>query len=66
MADNVTELTAMLGLNGPKAHYDARAEFMGIGVGGEQSKIESRDIQVFLRSGPVPRSMLLIYKYTLT
>ena len=34
VADNVTELTAMLGLNGPKAHYDARAEFMGIGVSG--------------------------------
>merc|ERR1712241_1170765 len=52
VVDNVTELTAMLGLNAPKAHYDARAEFMGIGV--------------FPRSGPVPRSMLLIYKYTLT
>merc|ERR1711997_810928 len=44
--DNVTELTAMLGLNGPKAHYDARAEFMGIGVGAS-AKINVADIQIY-------------------
>merc|ERR1711953_693052 len=32
VVDNVTELTAMLGLQGPRAHYDAHAEFMGVGV----------------------------------
>merc|ERR1712045_1004662 len=44
--NNVTELTAMLGLNGPKAHYDARAEFMGIGVGAS-AKINVADIQIY-------------------
>merc|ERR1711953_896468 len=32
VVDNVTELTAMLGLQGPRAHYDAHAEFMGVGI----------------------------------
>merc|ERR1712241_1655308 len=46
VVDNVTELTAMLGLNAPKAHYDAHAEFMGIGVGAS-AKIDVADIQIY-------------------
>merc|ERR1719150_3452369 len=33
VVDNTTELTAMLSLKAPTGHYDAHAEFMGVGVG---------------------------------
>merc|ERR1712079_634815 len=31
VVDNTTELTAMLSLKAPTGHYDAHAEFMGVG-----------------------------------
>ena len=55
VADNVTELTAMLGLNGPKAHYDARAEFMGIGVGGGVEGGQTRVDHILLISSLILR-----------
>merc|ERR1712154_12955 len=46
VVDNTTELTAMLSLTSPRAHYDARAEFMGVGVGAS-AKINVVDIQIY-------------------
>ena len=65
VVDNTTELTAMLSLNSPRAHYDARAEFMGIGV--TLSLVcTSSYYSSLARWGPVPRLLWLTFKYTLT
>jgi len=46
VVDNTTELTAMLSLKAPTGHYDAHAEFMGIGVGAS-ARIDVVEIQIY-------------------
>merc|ERR1711936_518974 len=46
VVDNTTELTAMLSLKAPTGHYDAHAEFMGVGVGAS-ARIDVVEIQIY-------------------
>ena len=47
MTDNVIELTAMLSISRPSAHYRAHADFMGIGVSAD-ADIDIHDVQIYM------------------
>jgi len=47
VTDNVLELTAMLSLDKPHAHYDAHADFMGIGVNAGVT-LNVKSIEIYL------------------
>jgi len=47
VTENVLELTAMLSISRPSAHYRAHADFMGIGVSAD-ADIDIRDVQIYM------------------
>ena len=47
VTDNVIELTAMLSISRPSAHYRAHADFMGIGVSAD-ADIDIHDVQIYM------------------
>ena len=47
VVDNVIELTSMLSISRPSAHYRAHADFMGIGVTAD-ADIDIHDVQIYM------------------
>ena len=47
VTENVLELTAMLSISRPSAHYRAHADFMGIGVTAD-ADIDIHDVQIYM------------------